>query len=150
LNRDHIVPAADAVGGLWNEQQFAWFNATKDNKSAQLRREFWSLVDGLSDNWAVLDRASKEFKTVRAKWIAHYEVYDDPTKEQFRGFDVPTLFEFYKKLEQPIGLIARTLSDLALVLNRTDISIDEFEQIVGRDARSVRSNANDRGVHHRA
>ena len=84
--------------------------------------------------WDVLDATSQEFKTVRDKWIAHYEVRYDPTKEEVRGFDVPTIFEFYKKFEHTIGLITQTVSDLALVLNRMDISIDEFEQIASRDA----------------
>jgi hypothetical protein len=96
LNRDHVVPSAD--GGLWDEQQLAQFDAMKDNERAQLGEEFWHLVEGLSDKWDVLDATSQEFKTVRDKWIAHYEVRYDPTKEEVRGFDVPTIFEFYKKL----------------------------------------------------
>jgi hypothetical protein len=33
-----------------------------------------------------------------------------PTKEEFRGFDVPTIFEFYDKLAQAIALITQTVS----------------------------------------
>ena len=57
MDRDYYVPAADAVGGLWNEQQLAQFNAMKDNKRAELREEFWRRVKALSDNWDVLDAA---------------------------------------------------------------------------------------------
>lgn len=109
--------------------------ATLYSQNKTLRRQFrrtaetWA--DALTADWGQLQKASKQFKALRDRWIAHNEVEWDSANQTFRPPSLSTVSELYPTLRKVVRTIDRAMVHLTRLVLSGELKQRKFKRQIG-------------------
>jgi len=109
--------------------------ATLYSENEAIRRRFrraaenWA--DALTADWGELQKASKQFKTLRDRWIAHNEVEWDSTNQTFRP-PISSVSELYPALRKVVRIIDRAMANLTRLVLSGEMKQRKFRREIAK------------------
>lgn len=112
--------------------------ATLYSQNKRLRRQFrraaetWA--DDLTADWGQLQKASKQFKALRDRWIAHNEVEWDSVNQTFLRPNLSAATDLYPTLRKTVRIIDQTMVHLMRLVLGSEMKQRKFKREIAESA----------------
>jgi hypothetical protein len=135
LRRDYVMSFPKYI----NPEAPDWLREHLEAENRQEIRirlkEFRTSIHRIAGDWPKLRQACDKIKSVRDKWIAHFEVECNKVEKKYGPADKTPLITVYRTIEEVVPIVTESVLHLAGIFKSLDAGTDKATELAERDAK---------------